>query len=185
MQEVLNSLLEYGYVILFFYSLGGGMVALIAAGVLSAGGKLDITTSIAVAAVANALGDALLFYFARNNKPAILPYLRGQRRKLAYCQLLLRRRGDIVVLIQKFIYGVKTLIPIVIALTHYSAFKFNVLNAISAVIWALTIGICSYVAGDVISEAVGDSGYAGAVLAILVLAGGYYLLGRASARRAR
>ena len=49
MQDIINSISTYGYVVLFFYSLGGGMVALIAAGILSFAGKMDITLSIIVA----------------------------------------------------------------------------------------------------------------------------------------
>jgi len=42
MQEILTSLSTYGYILLFVYSLGGGMVGIIAAGVLSYIGKMDI-----------------------------------------------------------------------------------------------------------------------------------------------
>ncbi|MGZ8546666.1 MAG: DedA family protein, partial [Sulfuricurvum sp.] len=43
MDDMLNNLSTYGYAILFLYSLGGGMVALIGAGVLSFMGKMDLT----------------------------------------------------------------------------------------------------------------------------------------------
>ena len=33
MQDIINSISTYGYIVLFFSSLGGGMVALIAAGI--------------------------------------------------------------------------------------------------------------------------------------------------------
>jgi len=78
MQDIINSLSTYGYIILFLYTLGGGMVAIIAAGVLSYAGKMDLSISITVAAVSNAIGDTLLFYLSRYNKGAIMPYLKGQ-----------------------------------------------------------------------------------------------------------
>jgi len=53
LQEMLTSLSTYGYVIVFLYSLGGGMVAIIAAGVLAHLGKMDITVSIVLAAGAS------------------------------------------------------------------------------------------------------------------------------------
>ena len=56
-----SSLSTYGYIGLFLYSLGGGFVGLLAAGVLSYAGKMDLGTSIAVAFFANFLGDMLLF----------------------------------------------------------------------------------------------------------------------------
>ena len=68
MQETIDLIVKYGYVILFLYSLGGGFVALIGAAVLSYAGKMDLGLSIAVAVVANFLGDTLLFYLARYQK---------------------------------------------------------------------------------------------------------------------
>ena len=70
---MLTSLSTYGYVIVFLYSLGGGMVAIIAAGVLAHLGKMDITVSIVLAAVANAIVDKLPFYVSRYNHPAGMP----------------------------------------------------------------------------------------------------------------
>ena len=52
MDEMLSNLSTYGYIVLFLYSLGGGLVAIIGAGVLSFMGKMDLTTSIAIAFVA-------------------------------------------------------------------------------------------------------------------------------------
>lgn len=39
MQDMIDTLIKYGYIVLFFYSLGGGMVGILAAGVLSSQGK--------------------------------------------------------------------------------------------------------------------------------------------------
>ncbi|MCF6173310.1 MAG: DedA family protein [Campylobacteraceae bacterium] len=148
MQDILNSLLTYGYVILFIYSLGGGMVALIAAGVLSYSGQMDLSLSILVAFIANAVGDSALFYISRYNKSQMIPYLKKHRRKLALSHILMKKYGDKIIFLQKFVYGIKTLIPITIGFTKYSAFKFNVLNVISAAIWSLIVAFASYKAGE-------------------------------------
>jgi len=104
------------------------MVALIAAGVLSYTGSMDITVSILVAFIANALGDSMLFYLARYNKSQIAPYIKKHRRKLALSHILMKKYGDKIIFFQKFIYGIKTLIPIAIGFTKYPALKFNILN---------------------------------------------------------
>ena len=131
MEDIINSLSTYGYIILFLYSLGGGMVAIIAAGILSYAGKMDLNTSIAVAFVANALGDSLLFYMSRYNKAQMMPYLKKHKRKLALSHILMKRYGDKIIFFQKFVYGIKTLIPIGIGMTKYSAIKFNISCEIS------------------------------------------------------
>ena len=188
MQEILNSLSTYGYVILFLYSLGGGMVAIIAAGVLSHAGKMDLTASIAVATVANTLGDTMLFYLARYNKSAVMPYLATHKRKLAYSHILMKRYGDKIILIKKFIYGVKTLVPIAVGLTKYSFIKFSAINFISSLIWAVVLGAASYKAGDIFMRA-GD--YLGAHGYIMPLAMGcalgaiWYFLQKATAKKGK
>ena len=158
MEGIIDSLSTYGYIILFAYSLGGGMVAIIAAGILSYAGKMDLHTSIAVAFVANALGDSLLFYMSRYNKTQMMPYVKKHRRKLALSHILMKKYGDKIIFFQKFVYGIKTLIPIGIGMTKYSVVKFNILNVISAFIWAIILGYTSYSAGETFS---GISGYLG------------------------
>lgn len=152
MQEVLTSLSTYGYILLFLYSLGGGMIGIIAAGVLCYAGKMDLVTSIIVAGVANIIGDTLIFYLTRYSKAQIMPYLKNQRRNLALSQVLFKKYGSIIILIKKYIYGIKTIIPIAIALTKYSFVKFSILNVIASFIWAITLASLSYYMGDAISE---------------------------------
>lgn len=148
MQDMLTNLSTYGYIFLFLYSIGGGMVAIIAAGVLSYMGKMDLSISIIIATIANTLGDTILFYLARYNRQAVMPYVSSHRRKLAYSQILVRKYGDIMIFIKKYIYGVKTLVPLAMGLTKYSFYKFSALNFTASVIWAGTLGCLSFWAGD-------------------------------------
>ena len=152
MEDIINSLSTYGYIILFGYSFGGGMVALIAAGVLSYAGKMDLTISIAVAFSANVIGSAFLFYMGRYNKQVLMPYIKAHRRKLALSHILMKKYGDKIIFFQKFIYGLKTLVPLTIGLTKYPVVKFHILNTISAALWALLLGIGSYMAGDLLTR---------------------------------
>lgn len=144
MNEILNNLALYGYIILAVYSFGGGMMALAGAGILSALGKMDITTSIVVATAANFLGDTVLFWLAQSNKKEVMKYLRKHRRKIAWTNLLMRRYGWMAVFIQKYIYGVKTLVPIIMGLSRYDFKKFVFLNFFASIVWGLVVGLGSY-----------------------------------------
>jgi membrane protein DedA with SNARE-associated domain len=155
LEDLLNSLSTYGYIILFLYSFGGGFFALVAAGALSYMGKMDITTSIAVAAVANYIGDMFLFYMARYNKGFAKPYMSNHRRKVALSHVLIKKYGDFVIFIQKFIYGVKTLVPIAFGLSKYSFVKFGILNAPASLVFSLFFGLLSYYGGEQIVKAFG------------------------------
>lgn len=147
MEDLFGELATYGYIALFLYSLGGGFVGLIAAGVLSYMGKMDLATSMAVAFMGNMLGDILLFWLTRNQKNMMMDTLRKHRRKLALSHIMMKKHGDWVIFIQKYIYGLKTIIPIAIALTKYDFKKFAVLNFFAAALWALAFGLASYFFG--------------------------------------
>ncbi len=144
MEDILHSLATYGYLILAYYSFGGGMLGLIGAGILSAMGTMDITFSILIATVANFVGDTVLFYLAQTNKKEVQKYLTKHKRKIAWTNLLMRRYGWMVVFLQKYIYGVKTLVPIVMGLTKYDFKKFTLLNLPASIVWGLVVGLVSF-----------------------------------------
>lgn len=94
MEDMFSNLTTYGYIALFLYSLGGGFVGLMAAGVLSYMGKMDLGVAMAVAMVSNFLGDTLLFYLARHHKQDVLNYFHKHRRKLALSHMLMKKHGS-------------------------------------------------------------------------------------------
>ena len=172
MQETIDLIAKYGYAILFLYSLGGGFVALIGASVLSFAGKMDLSLSILVACVANFLGDWLLFYLARYQKAMMQPYLASHRRKLALVHLLMRKYGSLIV-------------PLAIALTPYSLLKFNLYNAIGAVIWSVSLGIAGYFSGGILIkgfEMIGEYPALAPAFIIVLLGGLWLWLSRATKR---
>ncbi len=144
MEDILSSLSTYGYIILALYSFGGGMVALIGAGILSSIGKMDISTSIFVASLFNFIGDSVLFYLSQTNKKEVMGYMHKHKRKIAYTNLLMRKYGWLAVFLQKYIYGVKTLVPIVMGLTKYDFRKFVTLNLFASIVWGLVVGLVSF-----------------------------------------
>ncbi len=152
MESILDNLATYGYIILAFYSFGGGMVALVGAGILSALGKMDIATSILVATLFNFLGDTVLFYLAQSNKKDVMKYMQRHKRKIAYTNLLMRKYGSLVVFIQKYIYGVKTLVPIIMGLSKYDLRKFTILNIFASIIWGVVVGLGSYYFSSIAKE---------------------------------
>lgn len=152
MSDVLNNLSTLGYPILFLYSLGGGMLALIAAGILSATGKLSIIISILIAISANFIGDSLLFLASRYCKSEILPYIKKHRRKIALCDLLFKKYGSFIMFVKKYIYGFKTIVPVALALTKFNFLKFSILNIFSSIVWGVSVGLISFYFTDFIKH---------------------------------
>ncbi len=177
MEDTFSNLATYGYIGLFLYSLGGGFVALVGAGVLSYMGKMDLATSMSVAFVANALGDVMLFYMARYQKSMMMEGIKKHRRKLALSHIMMKKYGSWIILIQKYVYGIKTLIPIAIGLTKYDFKKFSILNVVSSAIWTLSVGFGSYYSGAPlikIAELIGEKPWI-APLVLVVFGGSLWL----------
>lgn len=152
MEDIFTSLSTYGYLVLFAYSFGGGFIALLAAGVLAGLGELNLIICLFTAFIANFIGDNFLFYMARTNKAQVKQYFKKHRRNLALSHVLMKKHGSKVIFLQKYIYGIKTLIPLAIGLTSYNYTKFTIYNFIATIPWTLLFGLGGYYSGDAVVE---------------------------------
>lgn len=186
MDDMLKNLVTYGYLVLFLYSLGGGLLALLGAGVLSFMGKMDLGLSMSIAFVANVIGDSLLFYMSRYHKSDMMEYLKQHKRKLAFSHLLMKRHGSWIIVMKKFIYGLKTLIPLAIGLSKYDFWKFTAYNALGALIWTIAVGGGSYLFGGALIEGykmVSDKPYLAPVMLIVIGGSVWFYLSLATKKR--
>lgn len=126
----------YGYVILFAWSILEGEAGLIMAGLLSHTGDMNVYMAVFIAGLGGFAGDQIYFYIGRFNKSYVHKKFRGQRRKFALSHLLLKKYGWPIIFMQRYMYGMRTIIPISIGLTRYSAKMFAFINLISAWCWA-------------------------------------------------
>ncbi len=147
-EKFLYLLKEYGYVILFVWSIFEGETGLVMAGVLSHTGYMNLWLSIFVAGLGGFVGDQIYFYIGRFNKHYIQQLMKKQRRKFALAHLLLKKYGWPLIFIQRYLYGMRTIIPMAIGLTRYSAKKFAIINFISAMVWAAMTIIPAYIFGE-------------------------------------
>ncbi len=139
-ERLLHLLQEYGYIVLFFWSILEGELGLIMAGIMSHTGHMDVRASIFVAGLGGFTGDQIYFYIGRYSKRYIHKKMHKHRRKFAIAHLLLKKYGWPLIFIQRYLYGLRTVIPMSIGLTRYSAGKFAFINLLSAWVWAaLTI----------------------------------------------
>ena len=141
---------DWGYLILFIWSIMEGELGLIFAGIAAHTGHLNLFLSIIVAGLGGFVGDQIYFYIGRCNKNYLQNKLKKQRRKLALAHLLLNKYGWSIIFIQRYMYGMRTIIPISIGLTRYSAIKFAIINFISAIIWASITIVLAWIFGDTI-----------------------------------
>lgn len=149
MEETLKNLMlnyhQYAYVILFFWCILEGELALILGGILAHEGHVDLGLTVFIAGLGGFCGDQIYFYIGRYNKKYINKKLIKQRRKFAVAHLLLQRYGWPIIFVQRYMYGFRTIIPMSIGITRYDAKKFAFINLISAWCWAgITILLAWY-----------------------------------------
>ena len=127
---------QHGYIILFAWGMLEGEAGLIMAGLLSHTGDMNLYLAIFIAGLGGFAGDQVYFYIGRFNKSSVHKKFKGQRRKFAFAHLLLKKYGWPIIFIQRYMYGMRTIIPISIGLTRYDAKMFAFINLISAWCWA-------------------------------------------------
>ncbi len=149
----INLLKEYGYIILFLWSMLEGEMGLIMAGIMSHAGHMNMYLAIFIAGLGGFAGDQVYFYTGRYSKKYIHKKLKKQRRKFAIAHILLKKYGWPIIFIQRYMYGFRTIIPMSIGLTRYSAKKFAFINLISAWAWAAITIVPAYYFGEEILKA--------------------------------
>jgi len=145
---------EYGYVILFLWSILEGELGLIMGGIMCHTGDMTVPLAIFIAGLGGFVGDQIYFYIGRFNKGYIQRKLHTQRRKFALAHLLLKKYGWPIIFVQRYMYGLRTIIPMSIGITRYSSKKFAFINLISAWCWAAITIIPAYIYGEEILEVV-------------------------------
>ncbi len=149
MEELLIGWLkEYGYIILFFWSIAEGEMGLVVAGVMTHTGDMNYAMSIFVAGLGGFSGDQIYFHIGRFNKGFIHRKLQTHRRKVAIAYLILKKYGWLIIFVQRYMYGFRTIIPMSIGITNYSTKKFVLINLFSAWVWATIIITPAYFYGD-------------------------------------
>lgn len=149
MEDLLIELIkEYGYIILFLWSILEGEMGLIMGGLLCHTGDMTLALAIIVAGFGGFVGDQIYFYIGRYNKGYIQRKMVSQRRKFALAHLLLKKYGWPIIFVQRFLYGLRTIIPISIGLTRYSAKMYAFINFLSGFVWASITIVPVYIYGE-------------------------------------
>jgi len=175
MEELIR---DWGYIVLFLYSFGGGFLALVVAGILSYSGELNIAITLLVAGTANFIGDQFLFTIARNNKQQAKQMMQKHKRKIAMAHLMMRKYGSWVIFLQKYIYGIKTLIPLAMGLTKYDIKKFMFFNILATIVWTLIIGISAYMLGELVYKYIEEFKTYGIAFVAVILLGVLYMFNK-------
>jgi membrane-associated protein len=158
---------------------GPGEAALVAAGISSAHGHLDLTAVVVVAWAGASLGGTM-GWIAGLKGGRILLTARGP---LHHLRLAMIARGDDF--FERYGALAVLLVPSWVAGIHdMRSSRFLPINAISAVVWALSVGVGAYLLGPSITDIVGDAGLAGSLVLGALIVGAVVLIIWRRSRRA-
>lgn len=185
-EKFIYLLKTYGYIILFAWSMLEGEMGLIMAGLLSHTGDMNIYIAIFVAGLGGFAGDQVYFYIGRFNKAYVYKNFKGQRRKFALAHLLLQKYGWPIIFVQRYMYGMRTVIPISIGLTRYSGKTFAFINLISAWCWAAITIVPAWYFGEQILDVlhwIKEHWYLALPFAILIGSGILYYFNKVTKKK--
>jgi len=171
MDTVLTLVGDYGaavYIILFLYcALKSGALPLFG-GYAAQQGVLDPVLVGAAALAGGYLGDELRFRVARRYGTAWTSGKPRLENMMRYSEQLLKRYGTIYIFLYRYPKGLRTIGSLPVGLTDISWGRFTILNAASALIWAILLVGAGYVFGEAVEDAV-TQGWGTASIVLLIL----------------
>jgi membrane protein DedA with SNARE-associated domain len=159
----------YGYWALIVGTALEGETILILGGFAAHSGYLKLPLVILSAFTGSLVGDQFFFWMGRKRGKRFLEGRPGLLRKMDKAQRLLERHRTPVILGFRFLYGFRTVTPFLIGITGVSFFRFFILNAIGALIWACTVAGLGYFFGEAMSLLLGDIRRFEVVIAIALM----------------
>lgn len=166
---------DYGYLALFIGTFFEGETILVLAGFLASRGYLDIYLVMLTAASGGYCGDQLWYFLGRRKGRQILarkPHWHALGEKALNH---LRRYPDVWVLGFRFVYGLRTVMPVAIGISGYPPRRFLLFNALSALIWAIILGAAAYHLGSALELVLNNIKHYEIRVIVVLLAGGSLL----------
>jgi membrane protein DedA with SNARE-associated domain len=153
LQEFLHN---FGYLALFLGTFFEGETILVLAGFLAFRGYMDLNYVIVVAFFGSYAGDQLWYFLGRKHGRKLLA--RKPRWQLLGDRALvhIRKHPDIWVLSFRFVYGLRTVMPVAIGLSGYPPRRYLLLNGIGAAVWATALGLAAFHFGAILESMLGS-----------------------------
>lgn len=147
---------SYGYLAVFIGTLLEGETVLLAAGFAAHRGMLDWRLVVAVAFAGATLGDQAAFLLGRWKGEALIQRFPKLGRNAAQVQALIERYHAPLILVIRFIYGMRIAGPLIMGSSRVPLARFAVLNMIGAALWAAVVAGAGYAFGYAIETWLAD-----------------------------
>lgn len=142
-----SAVAQFGYPAIFVGTFLEGETILIIGGFTAYQGYLSLFFVILAAFSGSLFGDQLYFFLGRYKGQSILNKHKNWEGRVGRFRSLMDRYGTIIILVFRFLYGLRTVAPFAIGLCNISIKRFLILNVISAAVWAVALGVAGYFFG--------------------------------------
>jgi membrane protein DedA with SNARE-associated domain len=183
---MLESLVErYGYLGIFIGTFLEGETILILGGFAAHRGLLRLPEVMLAAFLGSVLSDQLFFFLGRRHGAALLARRPQWQRGAERVRGLLDRYSTALILVFRFLYGLRNITPFVLGMSKVSTARFVLLNAIGAAVWAAAIALLGWFVGEAAKQMLGhvQRYERGVVVAIIAVGAALWLWHRLAARR--
>jgi membrane protein DedA with SNARE-associated domain len=147
---------DYGYFAIFVVTLFEGETIQIVGGIAAAQAWLKIEWVIVAGFTGTFISDQAVFLIARRYGPQLVARFPRLKRRVDMATPYLERWNTWFILGFRFVYGIRNIAAIAVALSQVPTIRFFWLNMIAAAVWAVTFALVGYIFGHAVRELVGD-----------------------------
>lgn len=147
---------RFGYFVIFVGTFFEGETVLVLGGFAAHHGHLGLPGVIATAFLGSYAGDQVWFHLARRygrvwlgRRPLLLGRVERVRTRLG-------GHADWFVLTFRFLYGIRSVGPMALAMSGYPPRRFLILNGVAAAVWAVVVGTAGYLFGHAFELMLGE-----------------------------
>lgn len=163
----------YGYPALLAGALLEGETIVIIAGIMAHSGYLQLPWVIGVAFCGAFCADQFCFQVGKRKGRQYLEKRPHWEPRIDRVRRFLVRYQTVAVLCYRFIYGMRTITPIVIGASDFSTRRFVLLNLCSTLLWAAAVSSAGYFFGNAIEAVLHDfQKYELEIMLIVAVVGG-------------
>ena len=168
--SIAQLLADYGYLAVFIGSVLEGETILLLAGFAAHRGYLSFPLVVGLAFCGGALGDLIFFFLGHHYGRSIVERFPRLKPRMEQVNRLIHRFHSAVIIMVRFMYGLRIAGPVVIGASGVKPWRFVVFNLVGAAIWAVLLGGAGYLFGQAFELVVADMKHYEHWAALLIVA---------------
>ncbi len=146
----------YGYAAIAIGAFFEGETILVLGGLAASRGYLDLPWVLVSAFLGTLFGDQLYFYIGRAKGHSIIEKRKKWKAKSEKVFSLLNKHQVLLILGFRFLYGLRTVTPILLGASRIAPFNFLIFNILGALAWTIVVGVLGYMFGHTLEVIIGD-----------------------------